>query len=192
MNTIINFTNICGNIITEQQLQMSGSYYKNYFTNGLLKKTENFVNNSLVYVRYNLDDGESIGNVISSYNSSIKISFFKVVSIQNNHNELSVKTYISGNLVSESTFVEKIDSDEEIIYDKTVNTSNGVIITYEKYYYENDELRYVFEYFDNGDVYMINSIDGNDTEVIHHQSDSFANFDWTGLDYYKKGIPVFP
>lgn len=150
MNTIINFTNICGNIITEQQLQMSGSYYKNYFTNGLLKKTENFVNNSLVYVRYNLDDGESIGNVISSYNSSIKISFFKVVSIQNNHNELSVKTYISGNLVSESTFVEKIDSDEEIIYDKTVNTSNGVIITYEKYYYENDELRYVFEYFDNG------------------------------------------
>lgn len=192
MSTTINFTNIYGDSLSSQQINMIKDYRKEYFVNNIFKKSEEFINGVLNNVRYDLEDGESINNIISLYNSSVTIFFFKQISMQNSCRELSVKKYISGNLDSESILIEKINSDEEIIYDKTTNSSNGVVTKYEKYYYENDELRYMFEYFDNGDVYKIISFEGIDSKEFHYLSDLFTNFNWIGLEYYKKGIPKFP
>lgn len=190
MSNKVEYKNTFGELISDQQTVMIKDYNKEFYIDNNLKKIEFYINNNINSVHYYQADNEPINTILSNYNSIMRVSFFKLISTQNSYKEVSVKTYKEGVLINETILIE--DNQGNTLYDKTINSANNSVLTFEKYYYQNNTLKYIFSYFENGDVRIINIYDDLDSEEIHHSSGGISNFDWVGLEYYEKGIQKFP
>ena len=107
-----------------------------------------------------------------------------------NFKEINVKKINLGSVQEESWLVEN-SINQDIIYTKVLN-SNRTFLKLEKYFYEGEDLKYIFEYFENGNIYMINILNDLDSEQLHYLSIDCQNFDWSGIEYYQNGLQLFP
>jgi len=189
MNAII-YKDIHDDILNENQIKNKNHYYKEYYRENVLEKIETISQQVLIFVKYMHYDPRSIEKMVKLYPKKVQVSFFNEMAQTTEYKEWCIANYNSGSLFSQSVFVEHENGD--IILDKTVKNANGMVLNFEKYHFENGKLAYIFEYFDNGNPYLIISFNGTEPDEIRWDTSYFEDFDWNGLEYYKDGNIKFP
>lgn len=184
----IKYKTITGEIITFEQAYLLDFYCIEYYENERIIKKEYYSNKQLSSISYYLDEFNDI--VSDILDSKIEINYIKENRINSDYKKIEIKTLQFGVLNLTSIHIEELNS-QNIIYSKTLD-SKGNQIKLEKYFYEGEDLKYIFEYFENGEVYMINIFDGIDSEQLHYSSNLCKNFDFEGLEYYKDGDQIIP
>ncbi|AOM75997.1 hypothetical protein [Pedobacter steynii] len=133
MATTISYTNDLGEPITTQQFKELNDYDINYYNDGILKKSEHYLNREINYFTYYLDPGQTISDVLNEYSEYrvdiIERSMFGTYRVQDEkyYNKGVLKFYYKkiynqdNNLVCEheydlSTMRPILDKTEKFLY----------------------------------------------------------------------------
>lgn len=190
MSVSVNYTNEYGEIISSQQLNYLNYFEKHYFIDNLLKKKEVYKDGTLFKLLYYTSNEENPMELIESFKNT-KVTLYTNKISYGRYNQYESLTYDKSILTNKSILI--IEGLEKIICEKKVSILDNTTIEYEKYFYENDELIYLFQFQNNGDLKSIIHFDDlNGTEEFYNDSQKALEFDWTNLLYYKRGEPIVP
>ena len=190
MSTFINYTNAYGEFVSSQQLYNLNYFEKHYFVDDLIKKKEFYIDGFLSKLSYYTSNEENLIDLIELFKNT-KVTFYSNKISYGQYNQYESLVYDKNVLTNKSLLI--IDGLEKIICEKKVNILDNTVIQYEKYFYENDELIYLFQFKNDGSLRSIIHFDDlNGTEEFYHDSQKALEFDWTNLSYYKTGEPIIP
>lgn len=191
MATTYSYKNLFGNQITNNQVNNLKEYFKDIYIDGMLKKTERIESSMVVHTYYYLNGTESIYDLLPLFRNK-KVSFYNVSTI-NNYKIEDIYAYDNGILVDRSKSIANVQ--DKIICYQGIDIVTGLSINNDtrKYYYENNTLKYTFEYDENGDCFII-------YDETDDQKDIFAweigqpdvSFTWQGFEYYEFAEPIIP
>ncbi|MFC6269262.1 hypothetical protein [Frigoriflavimonas asaccharolytica] len=185
------FKNIYGKDITNNQTTSLKEYLKEFYIDGILKKSERIENSKVEFTYYYLDDSENINNLLPLYLNK-KVSFYNISFVNNLKLEV-IYSYENGILVGRCKSV--IDSGNKIVCYQGLDIS-GLPINTEtrKYFYENNEPKYTFEYDENGDCFIIydDTTDQQDIFAWDIGDPNLTSFSWQGFEYYEHAEPIIP
>lgn len=191
MSISIKYNNKFGHEITFSQVNKVEEYYKVYVENNLPFKEERYQKGLLINTSFYVTSQSQIDTILLT-NPGVSFEYEHLI------NGYKVKEFLSYNdniLAYKRVLVYNID-DKIICYCK-YKLENNVFIPEEteKYYYENGERKYTFDYNNNvGTLYMI-------YDDLIYQSDIYpedigktdkTDFIWTGFEYYQNAEPIIP
>jgi hypothetical protein len=188
MSTTINYTNSYGEIVSLQQVDNLDYFEKHFFIDGLMKRKEFFKEGILSKVLYFVSN-ENLNDLIEQF-QNIETTFYTNYTNYGIYNQFEALTYKQSNLIAKSIMV--LDTLEMIICEKKLNVLTASVIEYDKYFYVDQELVYMFEYYNTGNLRKIISFTENGTEEFFHDTQRVNEFDWTDLLYYQNGEPIIP
>jgi hypothetical protein len=191
MSTSIKYNNELGNEISYSQVNNLQEYFKVYLENNLPFKKERYQNGLLVNTSFYVTSLSQIDTILLT-NPGVSFEYEHFV------NGYKVKEYLSynNNVLAYKRVLVYNSIDETICYCRYKLEGNVFIPEEtEKYYYENGELKYKFDYINNnGTLYMI-------YDEVLYQSDIYpedigntdiTNFTWAGFEYYQNAEPIIP
>lgn len=191
MSISIKYNNEFGNEISFSQINKIENYSKIYSENDLPFKKERFQNGLLINISFYVTSQAQIDNILlinpntsfeyehMVYGSKIK----EFLSYENN--QLVCKGILAYNANGENIGYCEYKLENDVF----------IIETTEKYYYENGELKYTFDYNDNdGTLYMIYNYFDPQSDIYPEDigNPDKTDFTWTGFEYYQNAEPIIP
>jgi len=189
MSTEIKYKNNFGKEITFNQMQQSQVYTKHYNIDGKVKIVERIEEGVLESVNYYLDSNETINFILPNY-SNVKIVVFVKTEVLVNCIKEDNYIYENGFLTGRSIEIFKYGF--RICF-RSLDLQEQPIRT-TKYFYENGEEKYDFEYKNDGTCFMIykNNEFGEDI-LAANIGQPGVSFSWDEVgDYYKNADPIIP
>ncbi|MGZ4099706.1 MAG: hypothetical protein ACXVNM_12545 [Bacteroidia bacterium] len=181
---------ITGEPLSESELQNINSYKKIFLSDGKKKKIEQYEDGKLTHVSVYVDN-ETIEDLLSEISfekiSVYKEEFFLNYTLQNisqyERKILKDKVEVVLNKDQKSILFRRID----------LNTGKPLIQSTEKKYYLRGKVKYLFDYDEDGNAYVINDIQDPQGDILV-SSIGIENvkFEWKDLEYYRKALPVIP
>jgi hypothetical protein len=159
-----------------------------YLENGKEKFKKVFDNGVFSYVAYFAYSKEDLENIIEKY-KTVKIEYIHFV------NSYKVVEYITyRNKVLEERNISVIDSNNNNICFRKHEIENGKEISFwnEKNYYENGEMKYLFDYNKDGTCFIVNDYESLSDIYPHNIGTEKTNFTWIGFEYYQFSEPLIP
>lgn len=187
MTTVINYVNVFGDTITFDQAQLIDKYIKQIYIDGVHVKDELHTSEGLKGVYYFVDSLLEISNILNEdNNASFRYTYFQngykvVESLSYKESVLSYKVvtiYIGDNDICTAK------------YDVLLN----VPINVEKFLYDsNNELQYTLTYDTSGNCVMIYDNQQDQADILPHTIGSPNQFfSWSGKEYYQYAMPIIP
>jgi hypothetical protein len=191
MSTIIKFQNEFGHEITQDQINNGLSYYsKVFYENGkpTIEETYNYgelVNTS----KYVSNEMEIVNELAMNPNST-----FDYIYYDNGFKLHEIRSYQNNILIDK--VLKVYDSSNKMICYRDYEIEDGNILSYvteKKYYDENENLLYSFDYNENGSCFLIsNEQEGQADVYAWSVGEPGVSFIWQGFDYYQNADPVIP
>lgn len=191
MNIVIKFQNEFGHEISQQQINNGlENYSKVFYKDGELTMEETYSNGILVNTSKYVSSKIEIANELL-INPNATFDYIYYESAYRLH---EIRSYQKGILIDK--VVKVYDLNNKIICYRDYEIEEGDIISYsteKKYYDENENLLYSFDYNDDGSCFLI-------VNELEDQADIYAwsvgehgvNFTWQGFEYYKNAEPLIP
>ncbi|MBB5332899.1 hypothetical protein [Chryseobacterium koreense] len=189
MSTNIIYKNNYGIEIPINQALQLEEYSKYISIDNKLKKIEAFENGIVNILNYYLDINEDSASVLSQYINIETVVLIKSEQLFNCIKEEGY-TYEGGQLTGRTVSIIK---DNQTICFRLLNLQEQPLRT-TKYFYENGEEKYDFEYNEDGTCFMIykNNEFGEDI-LAANIGQPGVNFSWDEVgDYYKNANPIIP
>lgn len=191
MKIVIKFQNEFGHEISQQQITNGLEHYsKVFYEDGVLTMEETYSNGVLVNTsKYVSSEVEIVNELLINPNAT-----FDYIYYESGYRLHEIRSYQQGFLIDKVTKVYDLNS--KIICYRDYEIKEGNIISYsteKKYYDENANLLYSFDYSDDGSCFLI-------ANELEDQADIYAwsvgehgvNFTWQGFEYYKNAEPLIP
>lgn len=190
MSTNVKYNNEFGQEINNLQAKKLEYYSKIFVENNLPFKEETYKNGNLINTSYYIGSQSQIETLLL-INSQAS---FDLIYQMGNYKIHELLSYTNSKLISKRVLV--YNSNEKNIYFRTYKQINNDFIPEqtEKYFYDIDQLKFSFEYNNDGTCFIIR-------DEVNYQSDIFAwnignldytDFTWADLEYYKNADPMIP
>jgi len=182
----VKFTNEYGDKVDESQKDILEYFYKVYLVDEKPIKKEiykygNFIGN--IYYVLSLEEIET--RLKTEPSASINYSYNK-----NRYLVTEIRGYDNNSLTSCMTSV-KNDNNESICFAKQeMHEGKLRLVVLEKHYYENNKLKYDFDYDQDGSCFLIYNMQDFQADIWPNSSEE--NFNWNGLEYYQFEQPIIP
>lgn len=128
--------------------------------------------------------------------------------LKHEKNASIVFEYVAGSftITAYKNYKDGIETDKHV----SVENSKGECICFAKYalvkgqlaqinnatdknYYENEELKYVFEYNEDGNCFMIHNYQDEQNDIFGREiGRPGVKFTWKGFEYYQYAAPIIP
>lgn len=191
MSISIKYNNELGKEISYSKACKLQEYFKVFLENNTPIKEERYQNGLLVDTSFYVTSQSQIDTILLT-NPGVSFEYEYIV---NGHR---IKEYLSynDNVLADKRVLVYNSLDETICYCR-YKLEGTIFIPEEteKYYYENGNLKYKFDYLNNdGTLYMI-------YDEVFYQSDIYpedignteiTNFSWAGFEYYQNALPIIP
>jgi len=199
METIIKYENSVGEPITEQQAAILSSYSKEFWIDGVLKKSEYYSKNVLLWLSYYLDENEDSNTILAQY-SDINVALYSVKNYQGNYYSRNTISYQKGVLYTEG--IEVFDNQDRIIMTRSLYPS-GLLHDNTKWFYTDNHDTIPshkpllnFTYSSDGSVdhrpYDYEGDQNENLNLIKESARIRQYFKWEEHPYYHDGNSVFP
>jgi len=191
MSISIKYNNYLGDDISYSQVNNLQEYYKVFLENNLHFKEERYQNGLLVNTSFYVTSQSQIDTLLLT-NPGVSFEYEHLV---NGH---KVKEYLSYNnsILAYKRILVYNSIGETICYCRYKLEGNIFIPEEtEKYYYENGELKYKFDYINNdGNLYMIYDEEFYQSDIYPEDigNSDKTDFTWTGFEYYQNAEPIIP
>jgi hypothetical protein len=192
----ITYTDYHGNILTEQQIQLVGSYIKVFKENNRLTKEEYYDENNLINTFFYIEFGESHQNLLGL--NFDKISINEIEDINLNFIKYHHYGYYQGILKSKG--LEVRDNNDFILMSQELNLQTNLPNynkTYKFFEDKNNGYEFEFKFYPTGELASI--IVSNDAISFYEQYrsselDLIPNFEWWNQysSYYLNAEPAVP
>jgi hypothetical protein len=190
------YTDYHGNILTEQQMQLAGSYIKVFKENNRLTKEEYYDENNLINTFFYIEFGESHQNLLGL--NFDKISINEIEDINLNFIKYHHYGYYQGILKSKG--LEVRDNNDFILMSQELNLQTSLPNynkTYKFFEDKNNGYEFEFKFYPTGELASI--IVSNDAISFYEQYrsselDLIPNFEWWNQysSYYLNAEPAVP
>ncbi len=192
----ITYTDYHGNILTEQQMQLAGSYIKVFKENNRLRKEEYYDENNLINTFFYIEFGESHQNLLGL--NFDKISINEIEDINLNFIKYHHYGYYQGILKSKG--IEVRDNSDFILMSQELNLQTNLPNynkTYKFFEDKNNGYEFEFKYYPTGELAsIIVSIDDISFYEQYRPSELalIPNFEWWDQysSYYLNAEPAVP
>lgn len=171
-------------------------YGKEYYSEVFLDKEKiifekRFKNNNLYETCYYAYNANELSNILENENNGFVIFEF----YEKDYKIIEYKNYKAGIEINKDVFVE--NSKGECICLKKYKLDNTELTEIntqtEKKYYENDSLKYMFEYNKDGTCFMINNYDDLMDDIFAWELDKpNSKLNWIDFEYYRTVNPLIP
>ena len=212
MNTIIKYTNLLGQTITEEQMLSLKEFNKLTFIDGLLKIKEHHIESSKIgkcvefcYFLSGIEDKNVIVQQYTNQQLNHRCTVYFNEYFENGYTLWDKEGYSNAGILKRK-FKEVFNQDRKMIMQLKLNIENNNVIEAEKYYYKNqiqtelDDLLLEFEYDDKGQLTYIKDV--NEFYGYIWQIDlktflediqfSQIDFPWDKNTYYHSLYPLIP
>lgn len=190
MSTTIKYLNEFGEIVNSQQIINMINYSKLFSENGITIKEEFYKNNILESTCFHINsESEIVGFLQSNPNATFSFSYFLDIFKINEFIE-----YKNG-LINTKIIHVNNQSNQTIAYQRYIIENNILTLSnIEKFYYENGEKKYDFEYNSEGScVWIYNNIEyQSDIFALDIGNSDLTVFTWQGFEYYQFAEPLIP
>lgn len=192
----ITYTDIDGNLLTEQQIQLAGSYIKVYRENNRLRREEFYYDNEYSSTLHYVEIGESHSDLLAS-----KVGLINIVEIED-IDEYYTKyygfSYFNGVLKSKGLEVRKHETINLMGQELDLKTNLPIYNkTYKYYVNQNSGFDFVFKYYPTGELAFV--IVSNEALSFYEQYKSselnlIPKFEWWDQysSYYLNAEPAVP
>jgi len=187
MDVTTNYTDLFGNMIPFEQAQLIDKYIKQIYINDVHVKDELYTSEGLKGVYYFVDSLLEISNILNEdNNASFLYTYF-----QNGYKIVESLSYKESVLSYKVVTIYIGDND---ICTAKYDVLQNVPINIEKFLYDsNNELQYTFTYDTSGNCVMIYDNQQDQADILPHTIGSPNQFfSWSGKEYYKYAIPIIP
>jgi len=185
------FTTIFGEEVSAQEKSSLEKYVIEYYSDSVLIKKELFENDLIKNTTHVVSSLQEVNNILITENTGS----FELSQQLGNYSIEELLHYTNGVLDYKRTHV--IDAIGGMICIRDYNldhlgneTSNHT----EKFYRENNETRYVFEYNMDGSCLVIHDEKYDENDVFGAQIGDpvLTDFTWTGFEYFEFADPINP
>ncbi len=186
---IIKYTDQMGNEVGEEQRYALEHFFKTYYKDGKPVKCEIYKQGKFLRHIYHVRTEDEIRSIlVAEPTVSFEYEYY-----QNNCRIRESRSYENG-IVTPSWF-SVYDNTGNYICSAQFEADKGELkpLRIEKYYYENGERKYEFNYNKDGSCFII-------YDMQEYQSDIYAwsigephiKFTWDGFEYYRTAEPIIP